>query len=118
SELTIAVAVSTQSVDSLLLVVPAGAAGSVTPDTVVAGLPLLRRIVLGAAGPVMVSPCPIVIRAANVVPQARWLRALRESELEPERLYADAGATAVVDTDEPAGGLAAATSRATRRHHG
>src|SRR5262249_35099212 len=141
SVLTTAVAASTQSVDSLLLVVPAGAAGSVALDTVVAGLPLLRRIVLAGqrAGFARVvvqsdvsrfdrllvgtvatalsgtarlttSRCRIVILAANVVPQARWLRALRESELETERLYADAGATAVVDTDEPAAVLAAAAS--------
>ena len=56
----------------------------------------------GAARPLTASRCRIVILAANVVPQARWLRALRESEIETERLYADAGATAVIDTDEPA----------------
>ena len=140
--MTTAVAVSTQSVDSLLLVVTAGAAGSVAPDTVVAGLPLLRRIVLagqragfarvvvqgdsssfdrllggtgatalsGAAPAVTASRCRIAILAANVVPQARWLRGLRESEIETERLHADAGATAVIDTDEPAAVLAAAAS--------
>jgi 1L-myo-inositol 1-phosphate cytidylyltransferase / CDP-L-myo-inositol myo-inositolphosphotransferase len=128
-------------VDSLLLVVPAGAAGSVAADMVVAGLPLLRRIVLagqragfarvvvqgdpssfdrllgGTAATalsgtarVTTSRCRIVILAANVVPQARWLRALRELEIETERLYADAGATAVIDTDEPAAVLAAAAS--------
>jgi phosphatidylglycerophosphate synthase len=129
-------------VDSLLLVVPPGTAGSVAPDTIVAGLPLLRRIVLagqrarfarvlvqsdpssldrllggtaatalsGTARPLTASRCRIVILAANVVPQPRWLRALRESEIEAERLYADAGATAVIDTDEPAAVLAAAAS--------
>jgi 1L-myo-inositol 1-phosphate cytidylyltransferase / CDP-L-myo-inositol myo-inositolphosphotransferase len=129
-------------VDSLLLVIPGGAAGSVAPDTVVAGLPLLRRIVLAGqragftrvvvqgdsssfdrllggtvatalsstARPLTASRCRIVILAANVVPQARWLRALRESEIETERLYADAGATAVIDTDEPSAVLAAAAS--------
>ena len=42
---------SVQSVESLLLVVPPepGTAGSVSPDTVVAGLPLLRRIVLAGS---------------------------------------------------------------------
>ena len=46
--MTTAVAVTAQSVESLLLVVPPapGAVESVRPDTVVAGLPLLRRIVL------------------------------------------------------------------------
>lgn len=128
--------------DSLLLVVPAGVASAIAPDTVVAGLPLLRRIVLagqragfarvvvqgdsssvdrllggtaatalsGATRPLTVSRCRIVIVATNVVPQARWLRALRESEMETERLYADAGATAVIETDEPAAVLAAAAS--------
>ncbi len=128
--------------DSLLLVVPPGTAGSVAPDTVVAGLPLLRRIVLagqragfarvlvqsdpssldhllggtaaialsGTARPLTASRCRIVILAANVVPQPRWLRGLRESEIEAERLYADAGAAAVIDTDEPAAVLAAAAS--------
>ena len=130
--------------DSLLLVVPPGpeAAGSVSPDTVVAGLPLLRRIVLagmragfsrvlvqsdpsgldrllggtaatalsGDTRPAPASRCRIVILAANVVPQPRWLRTLREWEIEPGRLYADAGATAVIDTDEPAAVIAAAAS--------
>jgi 1L-myo-inositol 1-phosphate cytidylyltransferase / CDP-L-myo-inositol myo-inositolphosphotransferase len=131
-------------VESLLLVVPPGpgAADSVSPDTVVAGLPLLRRIVLAGmragfsrvlvqsdhAGigrllggtsattlredglPAPPARCRIVILAANVVPQARWLRTLRESDLEAERLYVDAPATAVIDTDDPSAVLAAAAS--------
>jgi phosphatidylglycerophosphate synthase len=130
-------------VDSLLLVVPPGpgATDSVTPDTVVAGLPLLRRIVLAGeragfsrvlvqsdrAGierlldgtsamalsdrvPTLPARCRIVILAANVVPQARWLRTLRDSDLEAERLYLDAPATAVIDTDDAAAVVAAAAS--------
>ena len=136
------VAVSARSVDSLLLIVPPapGSGARVLPDTVVAGLPLLRRIVLAGirAGfsRVLVQSDPagidrllggtaatalsddvrlaldsrrrIVILSANVVPQPRWLRALRESEIEAERLYADASLTAVIDTDDSAAVLAAA----------
>ena len=128
--------------DSLLLVVPPtpGSGARVSLDTVVAGLPLLRRIVLAGirAGfsRVLVQSDPadidrllggtaatalsddvrlaldsrrrIVILSANVVPQPRWLRALRESEIEAERLYADASLTAVIDTDDSAAVLAAA----------
>jgi len=131
-------------VESLLLVVPPapGAGESVRPDTVVAGLPLLRRIVLAGmhagftrvlvaddssgadhllggtsaavltddALPALGTRCRIVILAANVVPQPRWLRMLRESEIEAERLYLDAPVTAVIDTDSPAAVLSAATS--------
>jgi len=129
-------------VDSLLLIVPPapGSGARVSPDTVVAGLPLLRRIVLAGirAGfsRVLVQSDPagidrllggtaatalsddarlasdsrrrIVILSANVVPQPRWLRALRELQIEAERLYADASLTAVVDTADSAAVLAAA----------
>src|SRR5438445_88842 len=138
--LSTTVTVSAQSVDSLLLIVPpepATAAG-VSPDTVVAGLPLLRRIVLAGsragfsrvlvqsghdgverllggtaaselgARPTLDSRRRIVILPANVVPQARWLRALRETDVEPERLSADGQLAAVIDTDGPSAVLAAA----------
>jgi len=129
-----------RSAESLLLVVPPepGTATSVSPDTVVAGLPLLRRIVLAgsragfsrvlvhsshddaerllggtAAGALAGARPPdsrrrIVILSANVVPQPRWLRALREVEIEPERLYADGQLATVVDTDDPSIVLASA----------
>jgi phosphatidylglycerophosphate synthase len=129
-----------QSLDSVLLVVPPepGTATSISPDVVVAGLPLLRRIVLAAAragfSTVLVqsrsdvaerllagtaaealvgaraldSRRRVVILPANVVPQARWLRALREAEIDPERLYTDSQLTAVLDTAEPSTVLAAA----------
>jgi len=129
-----------QSVDSVLLVVPPepGMATSVSPDIVVAGLPLLRRIVLagsragfscvlvqserddagrllgGTPASMLNGAQPpearrrIVILPANVVPQARWLRALREGEIEPERLHVDGQLTAVLDTDDPAFVLTAA----------
>jgi phosphatidylglycerophosphate synthase len=125
----------------MLLIVPPGprSATGVTPDTVVAGLPLLRRIVLagsragfsrvlvqsghedaarlldGTAASVLTGPQQpdsrrrIVILPANVVPQTRWLRALREATIEPERLHTDGQLTAVIDTDDPAFVLATAT---------
>jgi phosphatidylglycerophosphate synthase len=136
------VAVSVKSAESLLLVVPPepGTATSVSFDTVVAGLPLLRRIVLAGSnagfssvlvqsgrddverllggtaaraltdggGVARDARCRIVILPANVVPQARWLRALRETEVEPDRLYTDGQVAAIVDTDDTAGVLAAA----------
>jgi phosphatidylglycerophosphate synthase len=136
------VAVSVKSAESLLLVVPPepGTATNVSPDTVVAGLPLLRRIVLAGTnagfssvlvqsgrddverllggtaartltdggGVARDARCRIVILPANVVPQARWLRALRETEVEPDRLYTDGQVAAIVDTDDTAGVLAAA----------
>jgi phosphatidylglycerophosphate synthase len=136
------VAVSVKSAESLLLVVPPepGTATSVSPDTVVAGLPLLRRIVLAGSnagfssvlvqsgrddverllggtaaraltdggGVARDARRRIVILPANVVPQARWLRALRETDVEPDRLYTDGQVAAIVDTDDTAGVLAAA----------
>jgi phosphatidylglycerophosphate synthase len=129
-----------QRVDSVLLVVPPerGTATSVSPDIVVAGLPLLRRIVLagsragfsrvlvqgdhdaaerllGGTGASALTGARssdsrhrIVILPGNVVPQARWLRALRETDIEAERLYTDGQLTAVIDTDDPAFVLASA----------
>jgi len=137
---TTAVSVSVQSAESLLLVVPPepGTATSVSPDIVVAGLPLLRRIVLAGSragfshvlvqvshegadrllGGTAASALSgvrqpdarrrIVILPANIVPQARWLRALRETDVEPERLYSDGQLTAVIDTHDPSMVLAAA----------
>ena len=43
------------------------------------------------------------------MPQAKWLRALREAEVESERVYADGQLAAVIDTDDPSFVLAAAT---------
>jgi phosphatidylglycerophosphate synthase len=129
-----------QSAESLLLVVPPepGAAASVSPDIVVAGLPLLRRIVLagsragfsrvlvqshhddaerllgGTVARALAGARPsdarhrIVILPANVVPQPRWLRALRETGVEPERLHTDGQLTAVIETDDPSIVLATA----------
>lgn len=113
---------------SLLVVLPAAAgAGAPPPETMIAGLPLLRRIVLaaGRAGfdRVLVHPraCPeprllegtgatllgadsmngaqgrLVLLPANVLPQARWLRGLREMPLEPGTPAVDPSGAATVD---------------------
>jgi phosphatidylglycerophosphate synthase len=137
---TTAVTVSAQAAESLLLVVPPepGAAAGVSPDIVVAGLPLLRRIVLagsragfsrvlvqsrhddaerllgGTAARALAGARPpdarhrIVFLPANVVPQPRWLRALREADIEPERLHTDGQLTALIETDDPSIVLATA----------
>ncbi len=117
------------SVRSLLVIVPAPpGAGSPPPETMIAGLPLLRRIVLAAARAgfdrILVHPraCPelrllagtpaallgadipvaprarLVLVPANVLPQARWLRGLREMPLDPEALVVDSSLTAVVES--------------------
>jgi phosphatidylglycerophosphate synthase len=113
---------------SLLVVLPAPAgAGAPPPETMIAGLPLLRRIVLAAerAGfdRVLVHPraCPaprllegtgatllgadsingapgrLVLLPANVLPQARWLRGLREMPLDPGTPAVDPSGAATVD---------------------
>ena len=106
----------------LLIVLPttpgAGALGAVS----VAGLPLSRRVELAAEragfGDVVAAgderaaldaPRRIVALDGHVVPQSAWLRALSTMPLQPETLYVDDGAVAVIDTEEPARVLAAAT---------
>ena len=117
------------SVRSLLVILPAPrGAGAPPPETVIAGLPLVRRIVLaaeragferilvhpracaqphllaGTAAAVLGAETPVGPRArlvlvpANVLPQARWLRALREMPLDPETLAVDSSLTAVVES--------------------
>ena len=117
------------SVRSLLVILPAPPdAGAPPPGTVIAGLPLVRRIVLAAerAGfeRILVHPraCPephllagtaatrldagapvesrarLVLLPANVLPQARWLRTLREMPLDPDTLAVDPSLTAVVES--------------------
>lgn len=114
------------SLGSLLLVAPG--VTPVAPGTTVAGLPLLRRIVLAArrAGfeHVVVydegEPSPlldgraaqgltadgpkdrrrIVILAADVVPQPRWLRELLAAQIEPATVYTDGRTMAMIDTLE------------------
>lgn len=125
---------------SLLLVIPAatGGADAVSTGTVVAGLPLHRRIALAGAragfgrvvalGAVRVdghldvpadapaadgqapaaSPGRVVVLAANVVPTPQWLRSLRELPLEKDTLYADGSTVAVIESGEPSSILSAA----------
>jgi len=121
----------------VLVVVPPGCAAHVSAATIVAGLPLLRRIVLAgaragfdgilvhpAAGPAelvagtLATPLGreatpqawrrVVILPANVVPQPRWLRALREVELALEAAWVDSSLTTVIETEHPARILTAA----------
>jgi len=53
-------------------------------------------------------PARVVILPANVVPQAAWLRALMEMPAAAGTLYVDSSLTLVVETEKPAGILAAA----------
>lgn len=57
-------------------------------------------------------PRRVVSLPANVVPQARWLRALLEAPIEREKLYIDPSLVVVIDTDDP-GAIIAAAARAT-----
>jgi phosphatidylglycerophosphate synthase len=117
------------SVPSVLVVLPAPpGAGAPPPETMIAGLPLLRRIVLAAARAgferILVHPrvCPepwllegtaaavldalpvtgpmarLVLLPANVLPQARWLRLLREMPLDPETLAVDSSVAAAMES--------------------
>ena len=129
----------------ILVVVPSAPDGdaAVSPARLVAGLPLLTRIVraataagyehvfvrdagpatghlLGGTGAVVLTPSTplpplskrrIVVVAANVVPQSRWLRGLLEMPIEPERLYADGACAMAVET-ERAGEVLRAAARA------
>ena len=117
------------AVPSVLVVLPTPpGAGTPAPDTMIAGLPLLRRIVLAAARAgferILVHPraCPepgllegtpaavltgepvtgpmarLVLLPANVLPQARWLRSLREMPLDPETLAVDSSVAAAMES--------------------
>ncbi|HEY7650466.1 MAG TPA: CDP-alcohol phosphatidyltransferase family protein [Methylomirabilota bacterium] len=101
-----------------------------------AGLPLLRRVVLaaeragfrrvlvahparGAPGgtsaealrpdkrPPLSGPERIVIVPGNIVPQPAWLRRRLETLVEPERLQVDSDAVAVIETKDPEAVVAA-----------
>ncbi len=108
------------------------------PNTTVAGLPLLRRIVLAASragfGAVLVhgglgprglegtTSIPldeagprtppgrrrVVVVPANIVPQPQWLRSLLDRPVEGERLYLDEAGVGMVETEDAHRLLAAA----------
>jgi phosphatidylglycerophosphate synthase len=42
-----------------------------------------------------------VLLAVNILPQPTWLRSLFEMPIEPERLYVEASAVAVIESDDP-----------------
>jgi phosphatidylglycerophosphate synthase len=116
------------SVPSALVVLPAPPGKGLPPDTVIAGLPLLRRIVLAATragfARILVHPgaCPeprllegtgavvlagnvgapapdrVVLLPVNVLPQARWLRGLREMPLEPDTILVDSSMAAALES--------------------
>jgi phosphatidylglycerophosphate synthase len=100
-------------VSSILVVTGAVTAG-VGPSTEVAGLPLRRRVVLAArragfrclrepgvadAAPDPDGRCRIVLLAGDVIPQPRWLRALLDVSIEPDTLYTDDGAMAMIESE-------------------
>jgi phosphatidylglycerophosphate synthase len=94
--------------ESLLVVVDAGVAPDITPETMVAGLPLGRRLVLaGARAGLASAPCSepgrrrVILVPSNVIAQPRWLRTLAAMPLQPETLWVDPAQVAVVDTDDP-----------------
>ena len=94
--------------ESLLVVVAAGATPDITPETMVAGLPLGRRLALAGARAGLASAPPsepgrrrLILVPSNVIPQPRWLRALAAMPLQPETIWVDPAQVAVVDTDDP-----------------
>jgi 1L-myo-inositol 1-phosphate cytidylyltransferase / CDP-L-myo-inositol myo-inositolphosphotransferase len=102
-----------------LVVVAAGAGPGITPDTMVAGLALGRRIALAGARAGLVpadEPEPgrlrLVLVPSNVIPHPQWLRALRDMPLEAETLWLDPALVAVVETDDPKPVLEAAARAA------
>jgi phosphatidylglycerophosphate synthase len=115
------------SKQSLLVILPAGA-GAPSSGTMIAGLPLLRRIVVAAGRAafdrILVHPraCPdprllegsgaavlgpgqaaapmarLVFLPAHVLPQVPWLRRLREMPLDPETLAVDGSLAGAVES--------------------
>ena len=112
----------------LVIVPASPGAAAPSPALVIAGLPLLRRLALAATRAgfdrVLVHPrvCPdrrllegtgaavlsaetpapptarLVLLPANVLPQARWLRVLRDMPLDPETLAVDGSLAAAVES--------------------
>jgi phosphatidylglycerophosphate synthase len=114
-----------------LVLAPAddGEPGAPNGNTVLLGLPLVRRAALAASragfdrvyvlggedgknGPLELPPGRVVLLPDRVAASPEWLRSLREAPAEPGRLYR-LGAGAVVETLEPAA-LSRALARASR----
>ncbi len=133
---------ATSAAEGVLLIVPAEAGEHASPDptTLVAGLPLVRRIAMagtragferilvhgfavdgllaGTAAhqltPAETRPSEtlrrVVLIPANLVPQPDWLRSLRQMPVRPDTLYVDGSVTALIETAEPGLILQAASS--------
>jgi phosphatidylglycerophosphate synthase len=117
---------TTRGKNLLVVVPPTVAPAPVSPDTVVLGVPLRRRVALSAqrAGfdrvgePVGINGAPparsrVVLLPANVVPQTRWLRELLEMPLALDTVHCDTSGTLVVETDDPGRALKTAAGGAT-----
>jgi phosphatidylglycerophosphate synthase len=90
------------------VVVPVAAPPGITTETMVAGLPLGRRIALAGTraglsttAPSDPGPRRLILVPSNVIPQPRWLRALAAMPLQPETLWLDPALVAVVETSDP-----------------
>lgn len=105
--------------EALFVVIAAGTGPQITPDTMVAGLTIGRRIELAAARAGLApagEPEPgrrrLILVPSNVIPHPQWLRALKEMPLEAETLWLDPALVAVVETDDPKPVLEAAARAA------
>jgi len=94
--------------ESVLLVVAAGAACDISPETMVAGLSCGRRLACaGARAGLASAPSSepgrrrLILVPSNVIPQPRWLRALAAMPIRIETLWVDPAQVAVVETDDP-----------------
>jgi phosphatidylglycerophosphate synthase len=110
--MTTEIAGTITGVHSLLVVIPAPSTAEPVPaDTEVLGVSLRRRIAVAAeragfgqavtAAELNGSAAPqsrIVLLPANVLPQAAWLRELREMRIHPDTIYLDPSGAAVVET--------------------
>ena len=108
-------------VAGILAVVPPADEGhrASSPTAMIAGLPLLQRIVLAAraagyaevlvaadgehpvASRAHAEPIRLVLLPANVIPQPAWLRSLLTTAVERDRIFVDDSMTAVVETTNP-----------------
>ena len=100
---------------ALLVVIDAGTDPAVSPEIMIAGLSLRKRIALAGAraGLETVDDAApgrrrLVLLPSHVIPQTLWLRGLREMPLEAETLWVDPAMVAVIETDDPEPVLAAA----------